>query len=140
MSKLQKSSKVILIILFPLFLSGCFSVRVIEDIERPDRYFLRAYKRIERIHKNNPEREGRPHRINVLIYDSSEQKLIKFTAPFWLFDACMDVGIKAAEEEEFDFEENYEFDWRELKNLDEVGPGLLVEVDDEKNKILIWFD
>jgi hypothetical protein len=53
----------------------------------------------------------------------------------------MDIGIKTADEEEgFEFDDRYDFDWRDIKDLEKLGPGLLVEIEDEESKVLIWLD
>lgn len=132
--------QVLTLVLIPLFLCACFSVRIKKDVKNPDRYFRRAYSRIERLQRKYPERRGPSKEFMVLIYDHSDKQLIQVEAPFWLVDSCMEIGIKASEDEEFDFEERYDFDWRGLRDLEEIGPGLLVEVEDDDNKILIWVE
>lgn len=141
MRKLKKATQVALLILIPVFLSGCFTVRVIRNVKDPDRYFSSAYKRIDYIHKKRPNREGKANSIRVLVYEASEHQIVKVSAPFWLVNTCMDIGIKAADEEEgFEFDESYDFDWRDIKDLEKLGPGLLVEIEDEESKVLIWLD
>jgi hypothetical protein len=141
MRKMKKLVQFALLIIIPLLLSGCFTVRVIRNVKNPDRYFSSAYKRIDYIHQKSPNREGRTDSIKVLIYESSERQLVKVSAPFWLLNTCMDIGIKAADEEEgFEFDERYDFDWSDIKDLEKLGPGLLVEIEDEESKVLIWLD
>jgi len=141
MRKMKKLVQFALLMIVPLLLSGCFTVRVFRNVKNPDRYFSSAYKRIDSIHQKCPNREGRADSIKVLIYESSERQLVKVSAPFWLVNTCMDIGIKAAdEEEEFEFDERYDFDWSDIKDLEKLGPGLLVEIEDEESKVLIWLD
>ena len=52
--------------------------------------------------------------------------------------ACTLIKEGMAKESEIDFKDRYDFDWSEIKDLNRIGPGLLVEVEDEENKILIW--
>jgi hypothetical protein len=139
MKKNKILSQVVLAALVPLLLSACFNVKIISNVKNPDRYFDRAYDEIERLHRNYPDRDGDVHKINVLLYENSDRKLIKVSAPFWVLDTCMDIGKEAADDD-FDFRENYEFDWEGLKDLSKIGPGLLVEIDDEDTKILVWID
>jgi hypothetical protein len=141
MEKLKRRTQIIAAVLIPLFVSACFNLQIIKNVKKPDRYFKKAYREIEGIHRNNPDREGRPRKIHVLIYEGSDRNLIQVTAPLWLVNGCMDFGADIAENDnDFDFEDRFDFDWSELKNLGQVGPGLLVEVNDleEKTKILIW--
>ncbi len=124
-----------------MFFLGCFTVRVIRNVKDPDRYFSAAHKRIMDIHQKRPNREGRANSIRVLVYEASERQIVKVSAPFWLVNTCMDIGIKAADEEEgFEFDERYDFDWKDIKDLEKLGPGLLVEIEDEESKVLIWLD
>jgi hypothetical protein len=114
---------------------------VIRNVENPERYFGPATKRIDDIHTKRPNREGRANSIRVLVYEASERQIVKVSAPFWLINTCMDIGIKASDEEEgFEFDEHYDFDWKDLKNLETLGPGLLVEIEDEESKVLIWLE
>ena len=96
-------------------------------------------RKIERIHERHPNREGRSRRIHLLIYKETDRELAKISAPFWLINGCMDIGIKDSDES-FDIDERYDIDWRDIKELEQIGPGLLVEIDDEQNKVLIWLD
>lgn len=140
MRKMKKAAQVGMLILFLFWLSGCFTVRVITNVKHPDRYFSSAYKRIDDIHKKRPNREGRADSIQMLVYEASERQIVKVSAPFWLINTCMDIGIKAADEEGFEFDERYDFDWSDIKDIEKLGPGLLVEIEDEESKVLIWLD
>ena len=122
-------------------MSACFAVRIRRDVGDPDIYFDRAFREIDRIHRENPGRRGPAHKIHVLVYDSSDLELVQVTAPFWLVDKCMDLGEEPDEwDEEAELGERYDFDWRGLEELHEIGPGLLVEIEDEEAKILIWIE
>ncbi len=122
-------------------LSGCVGIRVVGNIHDPDPYFKKAQARIEKIYRNFPHREGRPHRLHLLVHDSSSDKLIKLSVPTWIVDACLKAGAEATEEkDEFKFERRYKVDWRSIEDLSGVGPGLLVQVEDEQNRVLIWLE
>jgi len=138
--KISKRKTQIVAIAFLVFLlSSCFNVRIIENVKSPDRYFKKAYRQIEEIHLRYPDRERRPDTVHILIYEGKENKIIKVSTPLWLVEGCLDLGMLAAEREcEIDFEDRYDFDLSEIKDLSRIGSGLLVEVEDEKNKILIW--
>ncbi len=139
METLKRKARIAGLILAPFLLIACLNIAVVEDVKNPDRYFKRAYSQIEEIHRQYPNREKRAHRLHLLVYDSSDQDLIRITAPLWLVNGCLDLGMKAAENgDDFDFEERYDFDWRAIKDLGKFGQGLLVEIEDEKDKILIW--
>jgi len=140
MRNMSRITQGLLILAMATLLTGCFTVRIIKNVENPDRYFAKAYTEIETIHKRHPNREGRSRRIRALIYEESDQELIKISAPFWLVNSCMDIGIKSSDDEFFDTDERYDIDWRDIKELEQIGPGLLVDIDDEQNRVLIWLD
>ncbi len=140
MRNLRRISQGFLILAIVTLVSGCFTVRIIKNVEDPDRYFGPANKKIERIHERHPNREGRSRRIHLLIYKESDRELVRISAPFWFVNSCLDIGIKDSDVESFDIEERYDIDWRDIKELEQIGPGLLVEIDDEQNKVLIWLD
>lgn len=135
----ERKTQIIAIVFLVFLLSACFNVRVIENVKNPERYFKKAYRQIEEIHLRYPDRERRPDVMHMLIYEGKENKIIKISTPIWLVNGCMDMGMLAAEKEsEIDFEDRYDFDWSEIRDFSRIGSGLLVEIEDEKNKILIW--
>jgi hypothetical protein len=139
MKRSQKRIPIAGIILLSLLLISCFRVQVKKSVNNPHTYFKRANRQIEKIHRYFPNRQGKPSRIFVLLYNQNSREMIQISAPIWLANACMEVGMSAVEEsDDFDFEERYDFDWSGIKDVSRIGPGLLLEVDDEKNKILIW--
>lgn len=135
----KRRTQIVAIIFLVFFLSACLNVRIIENVKNPDRYFEKAYRQIEEIHLRYPDRERKPDAVHILIYEGKENKIIKVSTPIWLVNGCLDMGMWAAENEsEIDFEDRYDFDLSEIKDLSRIGSGLLVEIEDEKNKILIW--
>lgn len=122
-------------------LSGCFAVRVRRFVADPEPYFRRALRRIERIQRNDPGRRGCPGELHFLVYDISGKELVQAAAPFWLVDRWMDLGESPhARKAEKELRDRYDFDWRDLRGLHEIGPGLLVSIEDEQSKILIWIE
>ncbi|UCC39148.1 MAG: hypothetical protein JSV96_15290 [Candidatus Aminicenantes bacterium] len=135
----KRKTQIVAIVFLVLFLSACFNVRIIENVKSPDRYFKKAYGQIEEIHRRYPDRERRPDTIQILIYEEKENKIVKVSTPIWLANGCLDLGMWAAEKEgEINFEGRYDFDWSDIRDLSRIGSGLLVEIEDEKNKVLIW--
>lgn len=120
-------------------LSGCIGLRISDNVDDPSADFDRAYAQIDKIEKSHPNREGRPGRLCLLVYDGQERKLVRLTIPMWIVNACLDAGLKQAEHDgDFDIDEKVEVDWQSIKDLSQVGPGLLVEVVEENEKVLIW--
>lgn len=137
MMKFRTKIQVVGIILLSLFLSACFLVKIKKGVDDPSSYFRKAYRQIERIHREDPDREGSPRRIHILVYDGSSRELIRVTTALWLVNWCLDVGAKHAEWDG-EFDEEFEFDWRAIKDFHQLGPGLLVEVEAEEEQVLIW--
>ena len=123
-----------------VLLVGCFAVRIKENVRDPQPYFEIAYERIQRIHRDDPQRKGHAGEVRLLIYDLKDRDLIRIEAPFWLVNMSMNIERKAHDPEDYHFEDDYEFDWRKLQELKEVGPGLLGEVEDEGTWMLVWIE
>jgi len=140
MNDMTRIFKVAGVVILPLFFCACLSVQIIGHVDNPDRYFSKAYLQVEKLHQKYPHREGRAHRLYVLVHENSEGKLIQVSVPIWLVNACLHWGLKAAESEhEFrEIKRRYDLDWRAIRDIGQFGPGLLVEVNDEDTKILVW--
>lgn len=122
-----------------LFLNSCFAVQIIEDVRNPDRYFKKAYADINKVHRNDPHRKGDCRQVHILVYDYKEMKLIRVKTPFWIIEKYADFDEKAFEKEA-EAGRTLEFDWKGIKDIKKVGPGLLLEVDSQDDRILIWID
>jgi len=55
-------------------------------------------------------------------------------APMWIIDAGMDFA------DTYDVDTDCDFEFHEIKKLRDIGPGMLVEVDGEDSKVLIWLE
>ncbi|MFQ6082369.1 MAG: hypothetical protein ACE5WD_03305 [Candidatus Aminicenantia bacterium] len=128
-----------IVLIFIFSLSGCFTIQIKKDVAYPAQAFERAWKEIEKIHLRNPERKGKPHIMNILVYDGSSREMVKVSVSMWIVNLGLESGLKYAE---FDMKqhcsEHFNFDWRALKDLRKIGPGLLVQVEDENDYVLIW--
>ena len=122
--------------ILPLFLlmSGCFCVEVKNDVKNPDKYFREAYRKIESLEKRYPERRGPVSAVHVLVYERSERQLIRVTAPMWIIDAGMDYV------DTYDVDTDCDFEFHEIKELRDIGPGLLMEADGDDSRVLIWLE
>jgi len=123
-----------------VLLTGCLTVRIFKNVKDAGRHFEWAHRRIENIHRNNPDRRGPAHRIHALFFEASDRELIRISAPFWVINSCLDFRMTASGEEVFAPDSRYEIDWKDIRDLQHMGPGLLVEVDEENEKVLIWLD
>ena len=134
-----RAIKVLGISMLPLLLAGCFSVHIEKGVRDPSPAFDRALHEIGRIEQGHPGRHGRPTKLCLMIHDSSSQELIRLRVPLWIAEAALEAGMEADEHSgRSDYRERYDLDWKALKNLGQFGPGLLVSVDDDDDRILIW--
>ena len=117
-----------------LLMTGCFCVEVKNDVRNPDKYFRKAYQEIESVEKMYPERRGPVSTVYILVYERSERQLIRVIAPMWIIDAGMDFA------DTYDVDTDCDFEFHEIKKLRDIGPGMLVEVDGEDSKVLIWLE
>lgn len=123
-----------------LFLSAaaCFRIHVIEDCRDPGARFVRASREIARLQSENPGRLGRAREICFLVHERGGQ-LVEVRTSLALFQAALGLAADIGNEGgDFDFEGRYGLAWRELKDLGRFGPGLLIEVEDEEDRVLIW--
>jgi hypothetical protein len=124
-------------------LNGCLIFQLQENVKYPSRVFEKAKSRINEIHAKYPERKGIVHRVNMLIYDGESRDLIRISVPMWLVNLCLKVGLKYAE---YDIEKStspyFDLNLKKLTDLSELGPGLLLEVEDleENTHVLIWLE
>jgi len=140
MHRILKTGRIAALLVSSLFFLGCLRVQIIRHVGNPDEYFDKAYRQIERIERDNPRRMGRAHELSLCVYDHAEDQIVKLGVPLWLVNFALDVGLEAAEHDrEFrKWNDRFDFDWRALKDLGQFGPGLLLAVDDERDKVLVW--
>jgi hypothetical protein len=141
MKKARRPVILIATMVLPLVLSGCLNVKVVEHVDDPGRYIDRALQRIEKIQSASPNREGHPHSLNVLVYDGDSRQIVQVETPLWIVHTAMDIGMHFAEHEnDKKWGKRYDFDWKALSDFRQFGRGILVEVDDDDDKVLVWLD
>jgi len=141
MKNITRKIQIVTALIIPLLLAACIGVRIENNVANPERYFTQAYRQIENIHKLFPHREGRCHSLHVLVYEKDEKKLIQVSTPYWMVKTCLELGMRAAEEnDDFDWREKYDIDWQVLTDLEKIGRGLLVDINDEASRVLIWLE
>lgn len=115
-----------------LLLGGCFVE--IHRVDDPRPAFARARDEAARL-------QGRPgpaHRVNVLVYDDSDRKLVRVSVPLWLVRKIeRDGEIDLGEEAEGIAEEVRPH--LRLKDIEKAGLGILVEVEEDGgDQVLVW--
>lgn len=122
-----------------LFGVSCLGIHIREGVRDADRYFDRARQEIQSIQKEDPGRRGGVHQVCVLIYNRSSRELVEISTPLWMANACLDmISDAAAHDEDHGLGDRYDLDLKELKDLRRLGRGLLVEITDEDDRILVW--
>lgn len=132
--------KNLLILPLILTLSACY-IEIKENVRNPEPYINKATKEAERAERDSFWKR-RASSLNIFIYDRESNDLVKINIPIWLFNFCVDIADEFSNEPSKDFKvhSNWDcdIDFRALKKLSKLGPGLLMEVKDENSLILIW--
>lgn len=131
------TKKIVYIVLLTVLLSGCMSLHLRDNVNYPEQTFERAEKKIEDLHAKDPQRRGKIHKLNLLVYDGENRELVKLSIRKWLAQLILKIAVKD------DMEDNVtNAILKDIKNLKKIGPGLLVEVKEEKENshILMWID
>ncbi len=137
MNKMKKITCLGFLILLPFWMSACLYVQVQDDVRHPDRVFRRARREIAQLQRRFSDADS-PRRINVLLYDDSENQLITVKAPLGVVEAC--GGLDKTSRQAAEWGERCDFDWSEVRDLKRLGPGLLFEMNDEGSRLLVWID
>jgi hypothetical protein len=125
-----------------LFNNACMNLRIDVDVDYPAELFSATMKKIDRIHAADPLRKGTVSNLNVLVYVGDERKLVSFSLP----KETVQKGLDGEFAGEVDMKEVTkkvgQVDWKKLKNLDRLGPGLILqaEVEEDDVHLLIWLD
>lgn len=126
----------LLIAAVPLVLSGCLvEVKTVAD---PGPALARARAEVEEL----ASRPGPAQSLQVVAYDPDERKLVRVGLPLWLVHKAgdldeMDLGDEVGDELGQDLGRRLK--GVSLRDLEKVGRGALVEVeDDDGTRVLVW--
>ena len=141
---LKRSILLLFVMILLVFYSGCINLTIKVDVDYPGKLFTQTQKKIAKIHKADPRRKGEVSNLNVLVYAGDERKLISFSIP----KTTIETTTAADFLKEFDkkglSDKVGQVDLEKLKDLDRIGPGLIIEVEvDEKDgfvHVLVWLD
>ena len=133
------TKKIVYIVLITVFLIGCLSLRVRDNIDYPEYTFDKIARKIEAIHAKDPQRKGKIHKLNLMIYDGEDRDYVKMSIRKWLANLIFKKAIPIHDSDDDDFANNI---LKDIRNLKQIGPGLLVEVKNKKENthILMWID
>lgn len=125
--------------LIVLSLTACISVRTERGVKNADRQFEKASAEIARIEGTRSDGARRPHRLCVLVHDAEQGELVRVSVPMWLVDAGLSLGADASGHEHGRSSgDRYELEWSAIKDLGRFGRGLLVSVEEERARVLVW--
>jgi len=135
-SRLQSAALALILLGF----TGCIGIQVRHGVHDADAYFDRAEREIARLERHREDRPCRVHSLHLLAHDRREGELVRISVPLWMAELAMDIGADADRHHDFDLEERYDVDWRALRDLDRFGPGLLVALASDHDRVLIWLE
>jgi len=135
----QSKARMALVVVAILAFGACMTVRVDRDTGRAEAYFAQANREITWLEKQDPRREHRPRRLYILIFEAGEGEIVRVSLPLWLVKWGLDAGMKGeADGHDFNIRKRYDFDWKAVRDLDRFGQGLLVSLEENRDRVLIW--
>jgi hypothetical protein len=120
-----------------LFSTSCLVYVEKADPQTAAQKFAKARQKIEKISASRPRV---PHKLVCLVYDPEEAQLVKISLPYWMakkgvissLEEGNNHGLKKA---------GYQFETRAVEEaLSKMPAGLLVEVVDEEERVLVWLE
>jgi hypothetical protein len=129
-------TKTMLVAALPLVLGGCLvEVKTVDD---PGPALARARAEVEEL----ASRPGPAKSLQVMAYDPDDRKLVRVGLPLWLVHKTADLGdVDIGDEvgEEIGEDLGRCLKRVRLRDLERVGRGALVEVEDEDGtRVLVW--
>jgi hypothetical protein len=108
----------------------------IDEVRDPGPAFRQARAQAER----DQRRPGKAHRINVLVFEPDESRLVRVSLPIWLagkIEGHVDLGNDGDRAMERSFGGRVARKIR-VKDLAAAGRGLIADVEDDDGQVLVW--
>ncbi len=140
---IKKIVLIVFMLIALLFLTGCMNLLIESDVDYPDGLFKKTMKKIEAIHAKYPHRKGSVSKLNFLVYDGDDRQLVRFSIKKGLAEMALKNGDITDDENIEKYSKKYASLYLEnIKDLDKLGPGLLMEIEvtEENTHVLIWLD
>jgi hypothetical protein len=134
---------IVFMLIVLLFLAGCMNLLIETDVDYPTDLFKKTMKKIEAIHEKDPHRKGSVSKLNVLVYDGEDRQLVRFSVKKGLAEMALKNGDITDDDDVKKYSKKYaNLSLENIKNLDRLGPGLLIEIEvvEENTHVLIWLD
>jgi hypothetical protein len=119
-----------------LVLSQAACSVAIHGVRDPGPAFREARAQAER----DQRRPGKAHRINVLVFEPEESRLVRVSLPIWLASK-IEGHVRRGEETGDALERSVGPRLARrirLKDLAAAGRGLIADVEDDDGQILVW--
>jgi len=119
-----------------LVLSQAACSVAIHEVRDPGPAFREARAQAER----DQRRPGKAHRINVLVFEPEESRLVRVSLPIWLASK-IEGHVRRGEEtgDALDRSVGPRLARRiRLKDLAAAGRGLIADVEDDDGQVLVW--
>ncbi len=131
-----------LLILIALTFTACPELSVSHVDGFPHEAFQAAENQIASITTANPNREGEATEMHLLVFDGEDGDLVRITMPLTIVEWGVDIAKANVDADDFDGLEGQlnPLEHMSPEDLRKLGPGLLVQVDDEAedSHVLIW--
>lgn len=111
--------------------TGCLVEVTVDRVADPGPAFDKARKEALRYQG----RRGPAHQLNLVAYDRDDGELVRISVPMWVVRELDD------DELHFDGHDAVERKLRRhlrVRDLQEAGPGILLEVEERDGRVLIW--
>jgi hypothetical protein len=107
----------------------------IREVRDPESVFRAAREQAER----DRLRPGRAHRLNVLVFDPDESRLVRVSMPIWLASKIEGQVRKGDGDRALERSFGPGLAQRiRLKELAAAGRGLIADVEDDDGQVLVW--
>jgi len=133
----------LILIILVLSSTACFNLHVESDVDFPVGRFSAAWDRIALLERHNPDRIGKARQMHVLVYDGESRELVTGVFPMWLVRLESEKGEDHGKGQPQDVASRYvDFDRCSMREMSRLGPGLLVQVDDQGDDthVLLWLE
>ena len=138
---IKKMFLVLTPVIVALFTAGCIEVKIQKDTDYPKDIFKQKAAEIDILTKQS--RDYSAKNLHIMVYNGKNREFVQCGVPLSLLDMVLEAkgGFKGKKvwEKHGDY---LDFNWKSLKKLSTLGPGLLIEVEEkeENTHLLIWME
>ncbi len=124
---------------FSLFAGGCL-VEIKKYEKDPQPLFADAEQEVENALKQTAGRKAIPNDLHILVYEKGSRQLIRIRIPFWILikmeDKEVDINVPGDfKDRPWANRDKIHFTLAELKKM---GPGVVLNVNDDDDQVMVW--